>query len=175
MRRIAASAIGGPATGHREGQSETARGRSFEARSGAACEPDVGDGGLEQALELCYRRVTEGIRSLPEVIVHGDYGAHQIIVDRSGDWHLVDYEFAVRGPFADDVGGCEARLLRRGIRDRECFLRGYAKVAGSVEGYAAFRAAFMAYNLLAMLTYGSSATPRDWSLLQELLGKRETE
>jgi Ser/Thr protein kinase RdoA (MazF antagonist) len=139
--------------------------RYYEAMRTRAEEVTAGIGGY---LDACYVRVVEANRELPHVLVHGDYGAHQIIVGRDQIWHLTDYEFAVRGPRADDLGGCEARLLRHGVRDRAAFLAGYNHRGAGLDNYTYYREAFIAYNMLAMLTYSSSVSPADWRLLGSL-------
>ncbi len=107
--------------------------------------------GQGRLLRRCY----EVVRGTPveEVVIHGDFGPHQVIVDSQGQWVLVDFEYAALGAFADDLGGAEVRLERQDYANIEGFLAGYESVRGTLGEYESVRAAYKAYNLLAMLTY----------------------
>lgn len=56
----------------------------------------------------CCEIVTQ--RGLEMVVTHGDFGPHQVIVDEQGRWVLLDFEYAVISPFADDLADTEVRL-----------------------------------------------------------------
>ncbi len=107
--------------------------------------------GQGRLLRTCY----EVVRGTPleEVVTHGDFGPHQVVVDSQGRWVLMDFEYAALGAFADDLGGTEVRLERQDYANTEGFLRGYQSVRGTLGEYESVRAAYKAYNLLAMLTY----------------------
>lgn len=74
------------------------------------------------ALHRCRQRILASARR--DVLIHGDFGPHQIIVDGKGRWSLVDFEYAAVGSFADDVAGTELRLEQQSF-PVEGFLRGY--------------------------------------------------
>lgn len=103
-------------------------------------------------LRKCY----EAVMSTPveEVVIHADFGPHQVVVDSQGQWILMDFEYAALGAFADDLAGAEVRLEQKGYPDIERFLGGYESVRGVLADYESVRPAYKAYNLLAMLTYG---------------------
>jgi thiamine kinase-like enzyme len=66
---------------------------------------------LRAKLDSCFRTIQEA--PLKETISHGDFCPHQVIVDLSGRWVLMDFEYATITPFADDLSGAEVRLERR--------------------------------------------------------------
>jgi Ser/Thr protein kinase RdoA (MazF antagonist) len=105
-------------------------------------------------LRKCY----EVIMSTPldEVMIHADFGPHQVIVNSQGQWILMDFEYAALGAFADDLAGTEVRLEQMGCSNIEGFLGGYESVRGDISEYESVRSAYKAYNLLAILTYGLS-------------------
>jgi Ser/Thr protein kinase RdoA (MazF antagonist) len=107
----------------------------------------------DQLLQLsrCYEVVRGSL--VEEVVIHADFGPHQVIVDREGDWVLVDFEYAALAAFADDVAGTEVRLEQKGFRSVEEFLAGYGSLRPVLREYEEVRSAYKAYNLLAMLTY----------------------
>jgi RIO-like serine/threonine protein kinase len=104
-------------------------------------------------LRKCYKIV----KSTPveEVVIHADFGPHQVIVDSYGQWILMDFEYAALGAFADDLAGTEVRLEKMGYSNIE-FINGYGIVRGDLSEYTPVRFAYKAYNLIAMLTYGLS-------------------
>jgi Ser/Thr protein kinase RdoA (MazF antagonist) len=102
-------------------------------------------------LRRCYEVVTSS--SVEEVVIHADFGPHQIIVDSQGRWILIDFEYAAIGTFADDLAGAEVRLEQMAYPSIAGFLRGYESVRGTLGEYESVRSAYKAYNLLAMLTY----------------------
>lgn len=110
-------------------------------------------GAAEQTLLLCkcHEEVRRAV--LEEVVIHGDFGPHQVIVDSQGEWILTDFEYAALGAFADDLAGAEVRLEREGYPNIEGFLGGYEIVRGALVEYESVQSAYKAYNLLAMLTY----------------------
>lgn len=105
----------------------------------------------DRLLRTCYEAVTQ--TTVEEVVIHGDFGPHQVMVDAQGEWVLVDFEYAALGAFADDLGGAEVRLERATYGNVEGFLRGYGSVRGRLAAYEPVRSAYKAYNLLAILTY----------------------
>ncbi len=107
--------------------------------------------GQSHLLRTCYGVVSG--TSLEEVVIHGDFGPHQVVVDSRGQWVLMDFEYAALGAFADDLGGTEVRLEQQNYGNVEGFLEGYKSVRGTLGEYQKVRAAYKAYNLLAMLTY----------------------
>ncbi|MFW6115949.1 MAG: phosphotransferase family protein [Chloroflexota bacterium] len=108
--------------------------------------------GQPRLLRRCYEVVTS--TAVDEVVIHGDFGPHQVVVNSQGEWILIDFEYAALGAFADDLGGTEVRLKRQGYPNIEGFLRGYeSRRGGSTAQYEPVRAAYKAYNLLAILTY----------------------
>ncbi len=102
-------------------------------------------------LRKCYEVVTSS--SVEEVVIHADFGPHQIIVDSQGRWILIDFEYAAIGAFADDLAGAEVRLEQKSYPNIAGFLGGYESVRGTLGEYESVRSAYKAYNLLAMLTY----------------------
>lgn len=104
---------------------------------------------------LLLRKCYEVIMSTPVegVVIHGDFGPHQVVVDSQGRWILIDFEYAALGTFADDLAGAEVRLEQEGYPNIEGFLGGYESVWGALAEYESVRSAYKAYNLLAMLTY----------------------
>jgi Ser/Thr protein kinase RdoA (MazF antagonist) len=105
-------------------------------------------------LRKCYKSVTS--TPVKEVVIHADFGPHQVIVDSQGQWILMDFEYAAIGAFADDLAGTEVRLERNSYSNIGEFLNGYGSVRGRLSEYESVRSAYKAYNLLAMLTYGLS-------------------
>lgn len=107
----------------------------------------------DQALLLrkCYEAIMR--TSMEEVVIHGDFGPHQIVVDSQGQWYLIDFEFTALGAFADDLAGTEVRLEQKGYPNTEGFLEGYESVRSVLGEYAPVCSAYKVYNLLAMLTY----------------------
>ena len=105
-------------------------------------------------LDKCYKTVTSTL--VEEVVIHADFGPHQVIVDSQVQWILMDFEYAALGAFADDLAGTEVRLEKMGYSNIEEFVNGYGSVRGDLSEYAPVRSAYKAYNLLAMLTYGLS-------------------
>ena len=105
-------------------------------------------------LRKCY----EVVKSTPveEVVIHADFGPHQVIVDSLEQWILMDFEYAALGAFADDLAGTEVRLEQKDFSNIDGFLIGYDSVRGHLSEYELVRSAYKAYNLLAMLTYGLS-------------------
>ncbi len=104
-----------------------------------------------EPLRRCYDVVTAA--PLEQVIIHGDFGPHQVVVDSQGQWVLMDFEYAALGAFADDLGGTEVRLERREYPSIEGVLQAYHGVRGTLAQYEPVRSAYKAYNLLAILTY----------------------
>jgi len=104
---------------------------------------------------LLLRKCYEIVLSTPveEVVIHADFGPHQVVVDSHGQWILMDFEYAPLGVFADDLAGAEVRLEQKGYANIEWFLGGYESVRGAQDEYESVRSAYKAYNLLAMLTY----------------------
>ncbi len=146
---------------------ETLFTRAYFDRMSAALDPSRTR--LRVRMERCFERVSEGHARLGDVVVHGDYGPHQIVVGQNERWYLLDFEFAVRGPFADDLGACEVRLARGSITRTEPLIEGYRSVCPLYGQYDRYRAAFMAYNLMAIMTYSRRATTADRRLLERLL------
>ena len=105
-------------------------------------------------LDKCYKTITSIL--VDEVVIHADFGPHQVIVDSQGQWILMDFEYAALGAFADDLAGTEVRLEQREYSNIDGFLIGYESVRGHLSEYELVRSAYKAYNLLAMLTYGIS-------------------
>jgi Ser/Thr protein kinase RdoA (MazF antagonist) len=105
-------------------------------------------------LRKCYKTVTS--TPVEEVVIHADFGPHQVIIDSQGKWILMDFEYAALGAFADDLAGTEVRLEQSGFSNIEGFLGGYGSVRGDFSDYTPVRSAYKVYNLLAMLTYGLS-------------------
>lgn len=128
--------------------------------------PDAG-----AAIDACHHRITEANDRLPHVLTHGDFGPHQVIVSGKR-WVLIDFEFATLSPFADDLAGTEARLMQQGFSTTP-LLEGYFVTHAWQDEYASVRRDFMAYNLLAMLTYaaksGKLVAPQRLAALQTLL------
>lgn len=123
------------------------------------------------AIDACHQRIIQANATLPHVLTHGDFGPHQIIV--SGDrWVLIDFEFATLSPFADDLAATEARLIQQEFSTAP-LLEGYFETHGRQDVYARVRRDFMAYNLLAMLTYavksGNSVNTQRLDSLRTLL------
>jgi Ser/Thr protein kinase RdoA (MazF antagonist) len=85
-------------------------------------------------LRKCYEVVTSS--SVEEVVIHADFGPHQIIVDSQGRWILIDFEYAAIGTFADDLAGAEVRLEQKAYPNIAGFLRGYEGVFLSTENKA---------------------------------------
>ncbi len=88
-----------------------------------------------------------------EVIIHGDFEPHQIVVGSGGEWMLMDFEYAGLGAAVDDLMGTEIRLEQKGYAGRERFLAGYERIRGSSAGDGRIKTGYKVYNLLAMLTY----------------------
>ena len=105
-------------------------------------------------LRKCHKTVTS--TPVEEVVIHADFGPHQVIVDSQGQWILMDFEYAALGAFADDLAGTEVRLEKNGYSNIEEFLNGYGSVRGDFSEYTPVRSAYKAYNLLAIVTYGLS-------------------
>jgi Ser/Thr protein kinase RdoA (MazF antagonist) len=105
-------------------------------------------------LRKCYKTVTS--TPVEEVVIHADFGPHQVIVDSQGQWILMDLEYAALGAFADDLAGTEVRLERNSYSNIGEFLNGYGSVRGDLREYTPVRSAYKVYNLLAILTYGLS-------------------
>ncbi len=130
-----------------------------------------------QLLRKCYEEVKRA--AVAEVVIHGDFGPHQVIVNSQGKWILTDFEYAALGAFADDLAGTEVRLERQGYPSIETFLDGYERVRGTLTAYASVRSAFKAYNLLAMLTYRlahkqEEPPPGELERLEKLCGLTST-
>jgi Ser/Thr protein kinase RdoA (MazF antagonist) len=102
-------------------------------------------------LEMCYDLVTSS--SCEEVIIHGDFGPHQVVVGLDREWVLMDFEYAGLGAAVDDLTGTEIRLEQKGYAGRERFLAGYERIRGSSAGEGKIKTGYKVYNLLAMLTY----------------------
>jgi Ser/Thr protein kinase RdoA (MazF antagonist) len=51
-------------------------------------------------LRKCYEVVMSS--PVEQVVIHADFGPHQVIVDSQGQWILMDFEYAAIGTFADD-------------------------------------------------------------------------
>jgi hypothetical protein len=111
----------------------------------------LGFNNQRRLLSRCYDIVTSS--GVEDVVIHGDFGPHQIIVDSQSLWFLVDFEYAAIGPSADDLGGTEVRLEQAKFPNIDAFLTGYGGHRLVLTGYGPVRSAFKAYNLLAMLTY----------------------
>jgi Ser/Thr protein kinase RdoA (MazF antagonist) len=105
-------------------------------------------------LRKCYEIVVRTL--VEEVVIHADFGPHQVIVDSQGQWILIDFEYAAIGAYVDDLAGAEVHLEQNGFSNIEGFLGGYESVRGELREYEPVRSAYKAYNLLAMLTYGLS-------------------
>jgi Ser/Thr protein kinase RdoA (MazF antagonist) len=106
---------------------------------------------LRESLNSCFAVVTRP--DLEHVVIHADFGPHQVVVDEKGQWVLLDFEYAAIAPFADDLGGTEVRLEQKEYPNWDGFLAGYAQKRPVLSAYEPVRNAFMAFNLLAMLTY----------------------
>jgi aminoglycoside phosphotransferase (APT) family kinase protein len=102
------------------------------------------------ALKRCHELIRKSV--VREVVIHGDFGPHQVVVDKDDTWFLVDFEYSALGAFADDLAGTEVRLDQRGYAT-EPFLAGYAAVRHLSAQYETVRSAYKAYSLLAILTY----------------------
>jgi len=113
--------------------------------------PYLGLNNQRRLLSRCYDIVTNS--GVENVVIHGDFGPHQIIVDSQSRWFLVDFEYAAIGPFADDLGGTEVRLEQAKFPNIDAFLTGYRDHCPVLTSYEPVRSAFKTYNLLAMLTY----------------------
>lgn len=143
----------------------------FFSRMAATLKPFLSS--EEQAALLeCFQRVTD--ESLEQTVLHGDFGPHQVIVRPDGRWVLFDFEFAMTGPFADDLGGAEVRMQRFGFADTEAFLSGYEQVHSRWSAYQPVRDAFRAYLLLTILSTAimrdaETPSPQDLALLRRLL------
>lgn len=122
-------------------------------------------------VDACFCRVVAAMSRLPIVLSHADFGPHQVIV-QAEEWVLLDFEFATISPFADDLSGTEARMQRWGFRTG-AFLSGYFSVHSRRKEYESIRHDFMAYNLLAIVTYrlqnGKVPTPAELEMLRHLL------
>ncbi len=134
--------------------------------------PFLGEKNLNISLHKCYEVVTNTTGK--EVVIHADYGPHQIIIDMKGNWVLVDFEYAALGVFADDLAGAEVRLEQKEYSNIDQFLEGYGSVQDSLAEYKLLQNAYKAYNLLAMLTYGISQreekpAPKEMNRLESLL------
>jgi Ser/Thr protein kinase RdoA (MazF antagonist) len=123
-------------------------------------------------LRKCY----EIIISTPvqEVVIHADFGPHQVVVDAQGKWNLIDFEYAALGAFADDLAGAEVRLEQNQHPNISGFLGGYESVRGASTEYEPVRTAYKAYNLLAILTYrmvhkGEEPPKRETDRLEKLV------
>ena len=103
-------------------------------------------------LSKCYEIVVNS--EVEEVVIHGDFGPHQVIVDSQGRWVLVDFEYAAISAFADDLAGAEVRLEQVRYPVIAAFLTGYGSRRPVMAEYELVRGAYKGYNLLAMLTYG---------------------
>lgn len=116
--------------------------------------PFFGKKDLDLSLNKCYEVITN--TKGKEVVIHADFGPHQVIVDKQGNWVLVDFEYAAIGVFVDDLAGAEVRLEQKEYPKINRFLEGYFSVQDSLAEYELLRNVYKAYNLLAMLTYGLS-------------------
>jgi aminoglycoside phosphotransferase (APT) family kinase protein len=124
------------------------------------------------ALSDCHRIVNDG--PLEQVVLHGDFAPLQVIVRPDGRWVLFDFEFAMLGPFADDLAGAEVRMERLGFPNAEPFLTAYENVQPRLAAYEPVRAAYKAYLLLTILSTAitrdeETPTARDLERLRHLL------
>lgn len=110
--------------------------------------------GINSAIDACHARIIQAQDTLAQTVIHADFGPHQVIV-ADDQWVLLDFEFATLGSFADDLAGTEARLKRWDYESAR-FLDGYFAVHHRREAYEMVRQDFMAYNLLAIITYALS-------------------
>lgn len=143
----------------------------FFSRMAATVEPLLSSE-EQAALSECFERVTG--EALEQTVLHGDFGPHQVIVRPDGRWVLFDFEFAMTGPFADDLGGAAVRMQRFGFADTGAFLSGYEQVRSRLSEYQPVRDAFRVYLLLTILSTaimrdGEMPPPQDLALMRRLL------
>ena len=123
--------------------------------------------GLEAVLPAflpAFDRVGERVRRAlaadrsPDVLLHGDLSADQVVLDARGGVRLIDLDRLTVGPVGHDLGGFAAMELIRGRTDTaEALVTAYRDRAAAVDG-AADRAAGL-----------SEATVRAWTAHHLLL------
>jgi Ser/Thr protein kinase RdoA (MazF antagonist) len=152
-------------------QEKTLHSEAYLTRMADTITPYLRAKDFEKTLEACFTVVTQP--NLEHVVIHADFGPHQIIASPNGQWVVLDFEFAAIAPFADDLAGTEIHLEQKHYPDLERFLDGYTTLRPVLAEYEPVRSAFKALNLLAMLTYairrGQMPRKQELNRLSQLL------
>ena len=122
--------------------------KDYFAGIAAALEPYL-NADEQAALRRCFHLVNDA--QVEQTVVHGDFAPIQIIVKPDGRWVLFDFEFAMIGPFADDLSGAEVRMERLGFTQIDPFLKAYEAVQPRMAAYEPVRIAFKTYLLLTVI------------------------